>query len=226
MQVEADVSANLVISKDHSDWAFSVELDSNTKKLLPAMHVNGGKENPINLQYIKQTIAIDTATGLPKSGTDLEYIEYIPVPEETNESIKHYYVDYIVYIASSGKPLTDVPLTASITAPPDDTVIYHQASSVDFYVDGIYVDSLNLAGLDLSNDETYNSSNVKTATIPLESSIPCCDGDDGRYITVLMRCYFDGALHRDATHTYVTTNDLPTTGLTLGVTFTADEDLD
>lgn len=232
MALTADTTANIVISnaidsssgikasmnemnKGAGDSPFHVTLTSNTRKLLPAMHDSGSKDT--QLKYCADGSTVDPITGLSSGKNPSLY----DVPAAGDSP---YYIDYTVYIASVGKKLTKATLTAQFNLKTELTGMY-KAASIDFYTRDFYTGdvkyrgTLNVAGLSLSNDTTYDAS--KTLTVSLlddGGEIPC--NTDG-YITVTMRCYFDGALRSPSGNTYVTTSTVNTEMLTLAVKFTA-----
>lgn len=216
MQMQVDATANLVISKSTVfSGETAITLNAVNRALMPAMHTDTGDTL---LRRVKDSAGIKASTGL--ADRDLTDSDYAAVALEIDSK---YYIDYVVYVASEGKALTGATLTAAITAPVGDTVPYHQAASIDFYADGIYKGTLNLAGLDIaSNHSGYSASAAKTEVVLWEAGrIPSISDTYKNHITVTMRCYFDGALRDSASSTYVTSDNLEVTNFTLGVLFSA-----
>lgn len=217
MRIQVDTTSNLVISNTPSFTGATntVAMTAVSRKLLPAMHVDD--EAPM-LQYMNSSVTIDKTTGLPTVESSEAYT-LVTVADDSK-----YYIDYVVYISSESKALSGATLTAKISQPPsNDAKPFYDATSIDFYIDGEYKETLNIAGLDIaSNDTGYDPSAIKkTATLLEGGRIPCLNDAVNKYIKVTMRCYFDGALHSSATKTYVNTVDVQTDGLTLGISFEA-----
>ena len=239
LEMTADTTTNIIISDStdqivklleqvntgtpystNGDTPFKVTMASDTRKLLPAMHDDSSTATL--LKRSDDNASVDPATGLTFTGSANPTL--VDVVEE---STSKYYVDYTVYIASSGKALTDATLKATIShedVSPDPIPDMHRAASVDFYVDFTYIGTLNLAGLALSNDATYDSSDTfDEITLMTGGVIPNHQTESGnKYLTITMRCYFDGALHCDTDKTFVKTYGIDTTSFKLNASFTAD----
>lgn len=147
-------------------------------------------------------VDLDTGLGIADESGDASEITLLDVPEDNNST---YYVDYVLYIASLDKSVQDAQLIARITDTLDRAT-YRGATTVDFYVDGVYKDTLNVAQYDRSLND--HSTEKSSAVLCDDVSIPL--NDDG-CIEILMRCYFDGALLKDDTHTFITRNALRNT---------------
>ena len=225
MQLKVEVTPNLIIDSDTSslqsvDGAvesnFSVDLTAAAASLKPATHDDGSANG---LVYVVNPSAVDVSSGLVKSGSVLTY----------SSATSSHYVDFTVYIASAGAEMPGQDLVAELkpqatiagsSATKQDTL---DATSVDFYVQTYggsltYKGTLNVAGLDAEeNDYTTTETAV---TLVSNQIIP--KNKDG-YITVVMRCYFDGALLKSSGHAYINSALIDTNEVTLNVTFTASD---
>lgn len=157
------------------------------------------------LSYLRNSYAVDSDTGKLKDGEDALILDPVTA-SEINGRI--YYVDYKVYIASSGEAFpSNTELVAVISNDNDDLDNTFLATSVDFYfssnneVSFTYKGTLNLAGI------SYTNNNASVTEISLNTgSIPLYTSD---YFVVIMRCYFDGNLVDSSTnHTYITSNEV------------------
>ncbi len=212
LTMEVNVTSNLVIADTEPNLkaitAVSAAAPHTTAtavttttqdKFYPASHSgSAAAASASNLIYSTDPTQILKNTGLPASGAATT----ATVPLNSDSP---YYVDYVVWIGSHGKYLNGTTLTATLTSSNTGTLTdVEKATSVDFYVDGAYADSVNLAGLALSNDSTYSgtaktSASLGTVDIPLNTETGIC---------VTMRCYFDGALLKSAGQTFVTTESV------------------
>lgn len=244
MQVNSEVTPNLVIAKtleklrnislvDESCFLISFET-GDSKKLIPATHDWDGTET--GLKYNSNPRAVSVHTGLERGETG---IGFAAVPLEQPEDLKHYYVDYVVYIASKDAPLPTSGLVvnsleAAIEGASEDPLpAYLQALSVDFYVGdvaaGNYKGTLNLANQKYENDSATES---VTSVVLTNQDIPEIseqeDPDASAYIKVTMRVYFDGGLREvkdgkfvDPASTYIRSSQIDTSGLKIKVGFEA-----
>lgn len=224
MSVKAQTSANLVISKSTTfdEFQFSVVMEPTTPKLLPASHCDIS-QSPSGLLKPADLTDIDYDSGLAST------IPTETVPVDDNSK---YYIDYTVYISCQGMALTDASLTATMEAQ-DPSILdkpYLQAASIDFYLGSVnkdgYCGTLNLAGLDIKyNHGACDTAQKKTSIEILPDTvtrIPCLQDQSGdKYLTIIMRCYFDGALQNSVSTTYVTSAALDTTEVKMKVTFIA-----
>ena len=212
LSMDVDVTSNLVIADTLSNLraittvssaaphtSATATTTSTHDKFLPASHSGSSSASSAsNLIYSTTPTEILKDTGLPASGTAATAT--VPLNSDSQ-----YYIDYVVYIGSHGKYLNGATLTATMASTTSGTLPdVDKATSVDFYVDGAYADTLNLAGLTLANDASYTGAAKTTASlgtvdIPLNTANGIC---------VTMRCYFDGALLKDSTHTFVTTDSV------------------
>lgn len=217
--VSAKVSPNLVISKDkdgimHENILFSVDFtDTAREKMIAVTHDSSAPDT--YLKYLTSHHAVDLNSGNAKPGMELEFAT---VPSVDNEK---YFVDHTVYIASTFESLEVDSLKASIKVPEtvDDEHFYFNAASIDFYVNEVsaagYRGTTSVAKC--INDDPYMNVDLLPGggTVPLNTE---------GYITVIMRCYFDGALQdSDTGIAYVNSNSVKTDNIALGVEFVADE---
>ena len=242
MHVSADVSPNLIIAKHvpaEGDNVISTMTETSTDLFEVAFTEDEGREqmkaathghgmNPSDLEtdaflwYNGRPEDIAFNTGLPKDPMRLILKMKVPVADDSL-----YYVDFAVDIASLRAPLEKMDLTAAITAtePSDATandMTTHKAISVDFYLEEAqeanFIGTLNLAGLDpAANDASTAKANLKlieNTTIPLNTE---------DHITVVMRCYFDGALKETETTTFIKSSTISTQDLDFTVTFDATD---
>lgn len=234
MQMEIDSTANLVISRSNEDVKssniasinggspFAVTFTDSGTKYAPSTH----EFNDINayssgLKYITNTALVGMSSGLFTGGE----ATYADAKNSENAGGRQYYHDFTVYVASHGKELNDVTLTAKISsalkgsAPIENGSL--MATSIDFYVGSDtpenYKGTLNVAGYDAQkNDYTTRKTAVTLVSndkIPLNTS--------SGYLTVIMRCYFDGALRSAENQAYINSATLDTSAVTLGVSLTA-----
>lgn len=172
------------------------------------------------LRYNPYPTEIDVESGLgwvDEITSEQTSVTLFDVPENNNSA---YYVDYVIYISSYGKAIEGADLIAEITDK-KQTDNYKGATSVDFFREGTYVGTLNLAGYD---NHANNHSTVKTSLkVGEEIDIPT---NKVGSIEVTMRCYFDGALLMDDEHTFITRSYIKVSEeenpLRLHVRFTVD----
>jgi hypothetical protein len=171
------------------------------------------------LKYLTNHYAVDFNSGNAKDGYDLEFE---PVPAENNQE---YFIDYTVYIASAFEQLSVKSLNAMITIPSsvDEDHPYFNAASIDFYLGEVSADSF--IGTTSVADSLKNTARAEIdlfknagGTVPFN--------EDG-YMTVIMRCYFDGALtyvdEDGKTYAYVNSYTVKSDGVVIGVDFTATD---
>ena len=215
MKLKVEVTPNLVISTSSSalqalvgptEADFSVSfVDSSATAVKPATHSSTSSSGLI---YVTNPSEVSPTTGVEKSGATLNTA---PVTSSG------YYVDYVVYIASTGKAM-DGATTQDLTATLDpaasivsgssgiDTL---KATSIDFYVDDVYKGTLNFAGTPSTSLKL-----VDGQLIPLNTD---------RYLTITMRCYVDGALEKTTGHAYINAATVDTSEITLNVRFVATD---
>lgn len=237
MSMRVSVMGNLVISDNSSDIGNSEMSQINggspqkivrvtdTHRYYPATHSADYTNHPTGLKRIDNSEVIDLNSGINKEDETIRYAN------AANTETTRYFVDYDVYVASFGSDLSDAALKVTMDSAQkevdgsltDITAGSLMATSVDFYADSVasanYRGTLNVAGLDLSNDypKTFNKTATKTE-VPLADSIP--NNKEGSLHFVL-RFYFDGALQSAEDQTYIYTARLDCSKTVIGLTFTA-----
>lgn len=234
MTVQATASQSLVIASELGSSGVgtltNVSFGTAATSLIPATY-DSAATYTTHLKYVTNPGEINAASGLQSGTTALVYADAI----NTADSV--YYVDYPVFIASSGGELTSQKLNATLTQTTtlnSDTI---KATSVDFYVSrnqssnlGTYAGTLNLAGLDRST----NNGSAALTTIDLLAisgdtrSIPA-NKSTSTYLMVTMRVYFDGALLKTKTgvnnatadQAFVYSDSVDTTAVAFKVDFNA-----
>lgn len=226
MEMQVDTTANLVISATEagiSDSTLSfVDFSStpNDNKYKPTTHSDGWANTTTGLHHVTNTGDVNYTSGLP---TSYSYADSV------NATGAKYYEDYVVFIASAGKGLSDATLIAEITsATKNSTAVTGtstlMATSIDLYVGD--VNASNFKGtLNVATKSTHSVSlfgmtggtpnNPATGDIPLNKT---------GFIKVTMRVYFDGALlieGSDPQTTYINSATLDTSKVSINVKFTA-----
>ena len=209
LSVSAQGTANLIIGETVEDITqgnkFLVQFETSKTNMI-AVTRDGSLSAPF-LKYLTNHHAVAHNTGL---GNGTEELNFAAVPPDSNGP---YYIDYTVYIASTEKALNVSSLVATIVSPTSlaTELNYLNAASIDFYLDGVYVKTLAVANRETESVELLPSGGV----IPLNTN---------GYLTVTMRCYFDGALIDVETgKAYINSFDVKTNGITIGVHFAATE---
>ena len=224
MQVTATTSGSLVITNSQLPVADTgtvtvVASDSAATALIPTTH-NLTTATSTGLVYNTNPGDVSVSTGLKAGTNELVFAEAV------NGEGTPYYVDYTVYIASSGAELTNQDIKINLNNSKINTLM--GATSIDFYSSEVstattadinsshFVGTLNLAGYDaVSNNCTtkYNQT-ISNITIPKSGS--------GKAVAVTMRVYVDGALKDSDSTTFVKNIKVADIAAqTLGVEFTA-----
>ena len=223
LAVSAKVSPNLIISDDpdaiaEPNFNFAVSFTAGRENMV-AVTRDGSLDAAPYLKYVTNTHAVGHESGLPKDPNVPLVYETVPATE--NDA---YFIDYTVYIASAGVALNASSLTATIDPPeiPEgDEYLFYNAVSIDFYVGT--ADAAGYRG-------TASVANAATSVLLLEDTeIPL--NTEGGYITVIMRCYFDGALTYEETvdgktveRAYINSYTVtPNTHVVFGVDFVATD---
>lgn len=219
LSVNTRVSPNLIIGKTVAELTASPALRSvdfngtAQKNMIAVTHDDAAGDT--NLKYLYNNYAVNRETGLADTGATLIF-ENVPA-----ENDGRYFTDYTVYIASAFGTLEASSLTATIVIPEAvDTLPSHfMAASIDLYVGEITDESYKgtTAVADVIGTEKKSIELLAEGgeTIPLNT--------DG-YLTVTLRCYFDGALTTpDGSKTYINSNEATTDGIVFGVEFIATE---
>lgn len=188
---------------------------SGQKSLAPSTHISGTDTwnleggFPSGLKYVTNPDKIDPSTGL-----ETDTLNY------ANATTSHYF-DYVVYLASqNGAISTAQDLTVTLNSIITSADIL-KAVSIDFYVGDTvssttYGGTLNLAKV-ASDNSDFDANTVDSKVISGDNGceIPGIDGG----LKVTMRIYVDGALLKSESEAYVNSQDVSTSGVTFGVTF-------
>lgn len=225
MQVTATTSGSLVITNSQlpvetTGTITVASSDDGPTALIPTTH-NLTLASTTGLVYNTNPGQVSASTGLQEN-----IINELTFEEATNGPGNPYYVDYTVYIASSGQELANQDITIELTNEIDNSLM--GATSVDFYAKTVtetgsvpvnsdnFKGTLNLAGKDASANDMSDKTSQKITNITIPKS------GTGEAIAVTMRVYIDGALKETESSTYVKNikvSDI--SNKTLGVSFTA-----
>jgi hypothetical protein len=219
LTVSAKGTANLIIGKTVEDvqrgkLQFSVNFKEQQRTDMIAVTRDESVEGTF-LKYLVNHHAVDNQTGLKKEGA--EDLVFAPVPTTENEL---YFIDYTVYIAATIETIEVSSLEVSIVSPTtlDAGHTYLNAASIDFYLgevsEGGYRGTVSVADSISSANAKIDLFQGNGGTIPLNTT---------DYITVTMRCYFDGALVGSNGRAYVNSYSVLTDGIAIGVHFAAIE---
>lgn len=233
MKVGSQVQANLIIAKsiadlksmNLSDGSFSIDFSTEAEKMLIPVTHDWSVGTATGLVFNSNPRAVSSTSGLKRGA---ENLTFSPVPVSTAEETKHYYVDYVAYIASmdatmetSGLRVDGIALTRE-AAPTK----YLKALSVDFYVGEVnssnYKGTLNLANQDYKNVNAATT--VTSLKLTEAGEIPIHTSDSP--IVVTMRIYFDGGLQEIesgayASKTYIKSSEVDLSKVGLKVSFSA-----
>ena len=218
LSASVKVSPNLIIAKDpdtirRGDLIFDVNFHGTARENMIAVTHDDNVSSTF-LKYVTNHYAVDTHTGNVKDGATLEFAN---VPTENNEA---YFIDYTVYIASAFEALDITALNATLIIPESVDVDhpYFYAASIDFYVEEVTKDNYRgtTSVAEALNTKQYKGVNLfpDGHTVPLNTE---------GYITVIMRCYFDGALQDEHGNAYINSYTVKSDGVVIGVAFTAEE---
>lgn len=158
-----------------------------------------------DLVYISNPGDIDSLSGIARTGKTIEYAEAV----NSDTDSKYYYIDKIVYIASTGDSLEGKVLTITMSngaSTAEKNV--NGAISVDVFgktnVDAVqdsgdltadddyYLGTLNLAQLDISKND---AATAKTSIVVNGYDVPkALSGEDLIANAFLLRIYVDGRL--------------------------------
>ena len=229
MQLKVEATENLIISNStteiaktdlnsiNTDSPFVVTFATNNDTYKPATHDSTYATFPAGLKFVTNPQDVDPTTGVAKSGQTLNVSGVVTnVNPSGNPSSQDYYVDFIIYIASFAKEMTDVKLKAQIISATKNAVEVTSgslmATSIDFYA-GTSVSAASFRGtLNVANKASslylFNTSG-NVDDVPYNQDV---------YLTFVLRCYFDGALSSGGT-AYINTATLDTSTVSLTVKF-------
>ena len=218
LSASVKVSPNLIIAKDletirRGDLIFDVNFNGTARENMIAVTHDSNVPSTF-LKYVSNHYAVDNQTGNVKPGATLEFEN---VPEEDNEA---YFIDYTVYIASAFGELDITALNATLIIPEtvDTDHPYFHAASIDFYVEEVTAD--NYCGTTSVAKAVNNAPDKHVNLFPDGCTVPL---NTNGHITVIMRCYFDGALQAPDGTAYVNSYTVRSDGVVIGVAFTAEE---
>ena len=211
---------NLIIAKDPDDITSGVinfDVNFTDSERTNMIAVTRDETIPSTyLKYVTNHYAVDKVSGNALPGSSLEFA---PVPETDNEI---YFVDHVVYLASVVDSIEVASLTATITVS-DQSYLENEfikAASIDFYVGEVsatgYRGTTSIAkSLSGAEDKSIDLFESEGGVVPLNTE---------GYITVIMRCYFDGALV-DGTSgkAYINSYTVNTDKVLFGVQFAAQD---
>ena len=206
--VNASTSADVIIFSDSENinWSdpYSLNLimpvEHTVTRFVPATHSDTSESL---LKYSVDASEINGTTGLRNGGGSITFGDVL-----INDNSR-FYVDYTFYLAAYGKKILNGDLSASILNEQDRTT-YLAASSIDFYVNDVYIDTLNIAGYDAS---VNNHSTEKTSVDLGQHSFSYYDDTTILPVKITLRCYFDGALLKTDTQAFISKETIKSTDL-------------
>lgn len=222
LSVSIKENPNIVIAKSaeeilQGDIAFSVDFKGTAKSNMVPVTRDESVSDTF-LKYLVNHHAVDFNTGNAKD--DKVPLEFEHVPTTDNEV---YFVDHVVYVASTNQALPITSLKASIVKPfeVDSNHYYFNAASIDFYVEE--VSQAGYRGTTSVSKTINNQQDRYVELFPSGGNIPF--NFEG-CIKVIMRCYFDGALQDEQNNiAYVNSYLVRTDAISLGVEFIAQENV-
>ena len=224
-RLNASTSANIIIfstpqsvqlnNQNYNPFVLQLAMPEahTVTRFTPATHTWDDDTSPTLLKYASEVTEIAGDTGLKSSVGELTFDNVIE-----NENSR-FYVDYTFYLSAFGKKINGGTLYAYLLNEKDRTT-YFGASTIDFYVNDVYKDTLNVAGYDaqINNYTTEKDTlNLGTYDFPYYNS--------PYIVKIMLRCYFDGALLISRGYTFVTKEAIKNTELTqidLNVQFRVD----
>lgn len=222
MQVKATTAESLVISNQAPvGTAVTHAFTSAATELTPSTHDSTYATFATGLKYVENTEDVDASTGVAASYT------FQPA---ANGGGTNYYVDYVVYVASSGAAMTDKKLTfafdsttktyvAGLAA--DGTKDTEKAITADIYVESL----TNKEAASTFNATTYigkiELANAATAEASTGSmTIPVNGSSATSWIRITFRIYLDGDLEKSSGQKYVYNDKIDTTEVEFGIAIT------
>lgn len=201
-----DFTSEAVAAATPSNAKFSVTSSGTYTDMKACTHDDAVANT--KLMYVTNPQDVSMTTGVAKDGKTLTSSAVV---KATNSP---YYVDFVVYIASMTKEMTNsrLKVTLSDTTPSESSAVdIAKAATVDFYVgDDAYVGKLAVA------DSSSLTLTLTGNKIPLNTA---------GQIKVTMRCYFDGALEVAGSSgiTYVRTETCNANSVNLKVVFEVED---
>ena len=206
MSVKAEAASSMLITKalGLADWQAAngqVDLTSQnaTTALVPATHDSNFTNG---LKQVGDASKVDPITGAYTQTGEGAWIA----------STSANYVEYTAYLGVTGADMTVPYLNAEISIANALTYEVHNAVSVDFYINDNYGGTMNLKSAN-TTAKTYNIDIAKDLVIPVSLQV----GENGaaeatgKYVTIKMRVYFDGALQIPDSNDYYVRNETATT---------------
>lgn len=228
MQVKATAASSLVITNESANInttaTNTIGLQAITTAIKPTTHLNGQKdENGSTITYaagdsylvhVVNETDVDAVSGYEQTGKTLKFAKSV---NGDNGAAPQYYIDYTVYIAVKGDQLTGQDLVAKIT--PDVSKTLYNAISIDYWVNDQYVSGAT------DNFENAASGNSYTGVVLISNgTIPSAAAASNNFITIKMRCYFDGDLSSTTPGTaYVNNGTIDVNSVTFQVTFSVKD---
>ncbi len=218
--VSAKNSPNIVIAKTaeeilQGDIAFSVDFKGMARSNMVPVTRDESVSDTF-LKYLVNHYAVDFNTGNAKD--EKVPLEFENVPTTDNEI---YFVDHVVYVASTSQALPITSLKASIVKPFEVGLdhYYFNAASIDFYVEEVsqagYRGTTSVSKAISNQQERYVNLFPSGGEIPFNAE---------GYIKIIMRCYFDGALQDEQNNrAYINSYLVKSDAISLGVEFIAEE---
>lgn len=223
MSAKVQITSNLIIAEKpsllKSNPSAIAQFAAGAVSLKPCRHIGYGigpdQAEGTNLYYNQNPEDVTIGTGLGGQ----QQLTFAPVPTDQKDE---YYIDFYVYIASMGNPITAEKLNVSMTAVPDpstDEKYKHlNAATIDVYIGSdyltggqttgayTYAGTVNAAGKNWITSVALPDGHV---TLSTSGSITFPDVNDANAahtytdpdggtaypcVPVLLRCYFDGGL--------------------------------
>lgn len=206
-------SPKLIGNDAESSYTFTTDYAA----VHPATHGDAATTSPSGLKYVTTLERVSRSSGLAADSEEPLLFANVPVPTGgiPLQSVYNgtYFVDYVVCIASLNKELSDFTTMKAYFKPtPFDSSVHnnaYKAASIDFYIDvgdgngSTYKGTLNVA--QVTADSTAY---VELISKDLEATSPSIPKNTDGFITITLRCYYDGALESSSGQAYVTSDDL------------------
>ena len=218
MSVKAMASSSLLITDNTDNWLSatgSVNLTSHNlaTALTPATHDNTFGNG---LKTVAAPDKVNPSTGA-----------YDAANGWANTTSGTHFVDYVVYIGTTGAAMENYILNAEVSVAQLKYAL-HNAVTVDFLVNDNYGGSINLkqaaASASATANGTYNIDIAKNLNIPVAVLVNEETGVStitGSHVKVTMRVYFYGALLDENGECYVQNTSATLQTIGFAVNFTA-----